>query len=442
MSPSQIPDDIEQWAAREFALRPRSAVREYAGGSRPLWYADSDDHGQVVLRLEPPGAALAGSDYGMDREVDLYAVLEESPVPVPRVLGRGRFDAGEVLVMTRAPGTSRLTGIGPEQAESMLGAFLVAVADLHRDGARFAAGLPWARPTTIGDAVAAEIDRWRLLAAGLAGAPGDPEDLVVACALAWLRGRLDSLPGIEDDAVLVQGDTGPGNVVFHEGRVSAIVDWELAHLGDPAEDIAWVDHRCASLPAPFGDTALRRRMHLAASGTSLPNERIAYHGVFVRARCAVITGRTVAAGGGALGRAVYEPARHRFRVELADLLLDAVGGDPALAEPGALAVDVDPSGWFADPPQPIGNTAADKLAAREEAVLQAHVRARTDVGEALAEADRRDRLAVLGEPGERGARWLAAAEAAGRAADVSVIGQLARSARRDAVLWPDPPPHR
>lgn len=438
LSTAGIPPDIEAWAARELTLRPGTGAREWAGGSRPLWYAHTADHGPVVLRLEPPGAALAGSDYGMRREMEVYGVLDGSGVPVPRVLGRGRFPAGEVLVMTRAEGSSRLTGVAPEQAASMLGSFCDALGKLHAEGAARAAHLPWARPASIAEATAAEIDRWRLLASSVPASPGDSEDLLVLCAIAWLRGALGSLPGIDDDATLVQGDTGPGNVVFADGRVSAIVDWELAHLGDPAEDLAWVDQRCASLPAPFGDLAARRAAH-AAAGTLVPEARIDYHGVFVRVRCAVITGRTVAAGGGALGRAVYEPARHRFRVELADMLLAAVGADPALADPGAPDAEVDARAWFADLPAPLGESPADRLAAREAAVLEAHVRARTDVGEGLADADRRDRIAVLGEPGEGGSRWVAAAEEAGRAGDASVIGQLARSARRDAVLWPDPP---
>jgi len=204
------------------------------------------------------------------------------------------------------------------------------------------------------------------------------------------------------------------------------------------EDVEHAFELMAALESLAGDLAARRATPIERDEL-VPEARIDYHGVFVRVRCAVITGRTVAAGGGALGRAVYEPARHRFRVELADMLLAAVGADPALADPGAPDAEVDARAWFADPPAPIGESPADRLAAREAAVLEAHVRARTDVGEGLADADRRDRIAVLGEPGEGGSRWVAAAEEAGRAGDASVIGQLARSARRDAVLWPDPP---
>ena len=41
----------------------------------------------------------------------------------------------------------------------------------------------------------------------------------------------------------MQGDTGPGNFMYQDGKVTAVVDWELAHLGDPMDDIAWLSLR-------------------------------------------------------------------------------------------------------------------------------------------------------------------------------------------------------
>jgi tRNA A-37 threonylcarbamoyl transferase component Bud32 len=62
-------------------------------------------------------------------------------------------------------------------------------------------------------------------------------------------------------AVLVHGDFGPQNMLFDEVTVeaTAIVDWELAHLGDGVDDLAWAEwivrthhpHLVGSLPALF-----------------------------------------------------------------------------------------------------------------------------------------------------------------------------------------------
>ena len=55
-----------------------------------------------------------------------------------------------------------------------------------------------------------------------------------------------SNPGLADSAgapVLVHGDFGPNNVLIDEERmvVTAVVDWEWAHLGAPIEDLAWCE---------------------------------------------------------------------------------------------------------------------------------------------------------------------------------------------------------
>lgn len=38
---------------------------------------------------------------------------------------------------------------------------------------------------------------------------------------------------------LVHGDLRVGNFLAHDGRVTALLDWEMAHVGDPHEDLAW-----------------------------------------------------------------------------------------------------------------------------------------------------------------------------------------------------------
>jgi aminoglycoside phosphotransferase (APT) family kinase protein len=40
--------------------------------------------------------------------------------------------------------------------------------------------------------------------------------------------------------VLVHADFKPGNILLDGDRITALLDWELAHLGDPLEDLGWV----------------------------------------------------------------------------------------------------------------------------------------------------------------------------------------------------------
>jgi len=54
--------------------------------------------------------------------------------------------------------------------------------------------------------------------------------------LAWLQRYAPRAEAI----VLVHGDFKPGNALVEGLRITAKLDWETAHLGDPLEDLGWV----------------------------------------------------------------------------------------------------------------------------------------------------------------------------------------------------------
>jgi aminoglycoside phosphotransferase (APT) family kinase protein len=59
---------------------------------------------------------------------------------------------------------------------------------------------------------------------------------VPEAAVAWLR---DNLPADESPPALCWGDSRIGNQLFVDHRVVAVLDWEMVHIGDPAQDLAW-----------------------------------------------------------------------------------------------------------------------------------------------------------------------------------------------------------
>jgi aminoglycoside phosphotransferase (APT) family kinase protein len=59
---------------------------------------------------------------------------------------------------------------------------------------------------------------------------------VVQAALAWLR---EHRPAEKAEPVLLWGDARIGNIIFSGGRTAAVLDWEMATLGQPEEDLAW-----------------------------------------------------------------------------------------------------------------------------------------------------------------------------------------------------------
>ena len=59
---------------------------------------------------------------------------------------------------------------------------------------------------------------------------------VAQAAIRWLR---EQLPAEHGDPVLLWGDARIGNIIFTAGRAAAVLDWEMATLGQPEEDLAW-----------------------------------------------------------------------------------------------------------------------------------------------------------------------------------------------------------
>lgn len=63
------------------------------------------------------------------------------------------------------------------------------------------------------------------------------EPLPVFCYLFdWLKNNVPEPARLS----LVHGDLRVGNFLYLDEQITAILDWEMAHIGDPAEDIAWI----------------------------------------------------------------------------------------------------------------------------------------------------------------------------------------------------------
>lgn len=122
---------------------------------------------------------------------------------------------------------------------------------------------------------------------------GDP---IFEVALHWLA---RNIPHDAGPAVVLHGDAGPGNFLFHEDRVTAIVDWELTHLGDPAEDLAQIWVR--SLIQPFVPMRDVFAAYLAAAGACVDVARVRYHRLYFQLSFSVPSAVLGAAEGSRLG---------------------------------------------------------------------------------------------------------------------------------------------
>jgi aminoglycoside phosphotransferase (APT) family kinase protein len=202
------------------------------GASRETWLAEGREC-RWVLRRDPKGSV---SVVPMADEFALIARAAEADAPVPQPIAfepdGGRFGSPGLL-MTHVEGTSVAPRIlrKPEYegARSQLTEQLAsALARIH---AIDPATLNGVLPLPLRDPALAQISEWERQLDEI----GEPLP-AVELGLRWLRANAPE----PAEPRLVHGDFRLGNFIVDEGGLAAVIDWELAHLGDPAEDIGWL----------------------------------------------------------------------------------------------------------------------------------------------------------------------------------------------------------
>lgn len=209
-----------------------------AGATLQTWAFDAvGDAGfshPLILRRSPGGLRGAES-LSLTLEAQLLRALAGSGVPVPEVLHTAvpEDGIGDGFLMTRIAGETIPRKILRDAAfadarprlVAQLGAALGA---LHRTPT---AGLPPLPLRSTRDS----LDRLQQRCDALA-AEGRPS-AIFAHALRWLHAHCPPDPATPR---LVHGDFRIGNVIVDAAGLRAVLDWEIAHLGDPAEDLAWI----------------------------------------------------------------------------------------------------------------------------------------------------------------------------------------------------------
>lgn len=91
---------------------------------------------------------------------------------------------------------------------------------------------------------------------------------LVDYAFAWSREK--SLAPYEAPATVIHGDIGAYNMLVHDDRLTAILDWEFIHIGDPAEDLGLV----RPIVKECMDWSEFLAIYREAGGSEVPEERI------------------------------------------------------------------------------------------------------------------------------------------------------------------------
>lgn len=212
--------------------RIEDLTRLPGGASKQTWSFDAVDavgaRTELILRRDPPGRP---SEPGaVDREAAALAATHAAGLPVPEMLfcsdGPGLGTAG--MVMRRVPGETIARKIlRDEQYEPARGV-------LVRQLGQFAAGLhgltdrPQFEPAP--DPLAALREQLDGFAAD--GQRSEVFELAYA--------ELAASPPPARAPVLLHGDFRLGNLIVGPDGLRAVLDWELTHLGNPAEDLGWL----------------------------------------------------------------------------------------------------------------------------------------------------------------------------------------------------------
>ncbi len=230
--------DVHQLQERLASIDVRD-VRPLSGGASSLTYVGSMGDERVVVKVAPPGVApLRNRD--VLRQARLMRALQQTPVPVPRVVWEDAGDPPDtppLFVMTFAEGSSSEPLFDRDCDDDA-----TKVAEAARNAARTLAQVHAIEPADLGLSAepvvgpVAEVDRWsRLLQTVDAALVPGWEDVA-----AQLRSREPA--GVRIG--LVHGDFRLGNLLRSGSRITAVVDWEIWSLGDPRVDLGWFLANC------------------------------------------------------------------------------------------------------------------------------------------------------------------------------------------------------
>jgi len=188
----------------------------------------------IVIRKVAPGRRADG----LRPEYDVVSLVAASEVPVPQPLWfREDCWGTPAFAATGIPGSTlgNVWGWTEEPEPSVVRDLGHAMGALHAQDPSRLTSVPLPPLSTHNDHVAAIAERTRVLES--IWSEDDAFRPVFERVLAWLR---ENAPADASTQVLVHGDFGLHNALFHGGRLSGLLDWERAHIGNPAEDLAYL----------------------------------------------------------------------------------------------------------------------------------------------------------------------------------------------------------
>jgi aminoglycoside phosphotransferase (APT) family kinase protein len=335
---SELRTDLQRWVEDHTGAAVSVASPIGKGSSRRTWGVDLADGRQLVVREDTGTGPTGGTPLDLAREAAVYRALGSSGLPVPALLDVA--PDGTAMLLERATGVADLSTASDADRAHVAIDYLRCLGRLHLlDPGALDLGpleVPDRGPAhalvdiALWQSIHATVDRpWRSDAASL--------------GLAWLAAHP---PAEATRTSLCHGDAGPLNFLYDGDTVTALLDWEFAHVGDPLDDLAWVSVRNHMLRAGFDIPSVFAAWR-ETTGCELDPSRLEFYRALVLVRMLVSCDATVRWSNG------VETTETRTQVLLRPLLAQCISqalrragcNDPSLAAVERDAADA----WAASP---------------------------------------------------------------------------------------------
>jgi aminoglycoside phosphotransferase (APT) family kinase protein len=284
MSQPDFASALERAVTRAIAgLSSIADLKRLSGGaSQETWSFDGTGAGGVtplILRRAPHGKPVQRSATAVPlaTEAKVIRLAAQAGVPVPPVpyVLQDTDDLGPGYIMGRVEGETIARKI-LRDAE-----FADARPKLARQCGRILAKIHAIDKAQVSDLSVvpprAQFDQYRTIYDTY-----DYPHPVFEVAFKWLEQRLPETP----ELTLVHGDFRHGNLMIGPDGVRAVLDWELTHIGDPAEDLGWI---CVNswrfgethkVVGGFGDVSELLAGYAEAGGQNMTAERVKFWEMF------------------------------------------------------------------------------------------------------------------------------------------------------------------
>ena len=253
----------------------RAVATERQERWRPAWFLEVERPSGERLGIYFRGdrGVEQHGVYPLEHEYEVMRVLEAHGIPVPHIYGF--CDDPRGIVMEKAPGRANLaTATDEAERRAVLDHYVEILVAMHRIPTSAFEHLKLPLPATPEALALGDLPRWEK---SYRARKKQPQPLI-EFVLRWLH---EKAPRHRTRATFLAGDSG--QFLFDAGRVTRVIDLELAYLGDPLADLAGMMSR--DLSEPLGDLSrgFRRYGELMGEPVDLPT--VLYHAV----RFAIVT---------------------------------------------------------------------------------------------------------------------------------------------------------